>query len=149
MLQKHILSKNKKRLRRTHWPQTTIIITKQMFALKTHFILQNKKRLRRTHRPQKTKKNVKEMNSAPHTHFIPKKKSACGVRTGLENKNSKANECCSKKKLCPPKKSACGVRTGLNKKKTSFEKGICSQKNAFYHEKKKRLRRTHWPQTKM
>ena len=43
------------------------------------------------------------------------------------------------------KKNARGVRTGLKKNK-SYKKWFLHDKNAFYREKKKCLRRTHWPQ---
>ena len=76
----------KKRLRRTHWPQTKKIV--KQCLLQKRILSTKKKRLRRTHWPQ-TKK-IKKMFT-PKTHFIPKKKSACGVRTGAKKKKKSQN----------------------------------------------------------
>ena len=79
-------------------------------------------------------------------HFIEKKKSACGVRTGLKKKNLK-----TEKWVVPQRthfiegKKTCSVRTGLTNKNT-YQKLICTAKNAFYPGKKKHLQRTHLPQ---
>ena len=51
----------------------------------------------------------------------------------------------SKTHFIPQKKGACGVRTGLKKKETLINKLICLQKLIL--SEKKRLRRTHRPQT--
>ena len=63
------------------------IMKTDFYINKNNFGGEKKKRLRRTHWPQ-NKTNYQKLILTPKTHFIEKKKSACGVRTGRKQKRS-------------------------------------------------------------
>ena len=91
------------------------------------------------------------------TKWLPRKKrilsknkktlAAYALASKQKNKR-KQNYFALASSFCPTKKSACGVRTGLHKTKNCKTQRVLFYKSILWNKKnKKRLRRTHWPQT--
>ena len=154
-LQKNILSKSNKRLRRTHWPEKKRKLKTTSFPQQKLILFKNKK----TPAPYAlaSKKDVWEKRSNKHVYY-KKTTNAWGVRTGLKNNSNiktdlyptnafyhknkapaayaLANKIQSylKKKFNSkmhfvPKQSAHGVRTGPNKKEApaALPQGLIKQ----------------------
>ena len=88
------------------------------------------------HQPDKRKSTKKRI--------LSKNKKTPAAYAVVSNKKKKITETdCYPRAHFIPKPKTCGVRTGLKQK----GKRICVSTTHYNNKKKKRLRRTHWPQT--